>query len=499
MNRNSNLFVPLLMAGTAIAQSPSTFTPTGSMIAPRANHTATLLTNGKVLITGGSLLIPMGGRLVSSILSSAELYDPATGTFATTGNMSSARAGHTATLLTNGQVLITGGIVDHPPSLASAELYDPSMGTFIPTGSMSIGRVGHTATLLRNGEVLIAGGDNGGVPIFASAEIYDASTGTFTATGSMSMARLAPTATLLSNGKVLIDGGEGWSSPSAEIYDPATAAFTQTGGTTYYASYLSSGSASLLPDGKVLLTLYSHRDEDLDPTNMAELYDPSTGTFVATHNMGTYRNLPTATLLPDGNVLIAGLNYSGAGAPISHAEVYDPATDTFSPTGNMTGGRLGHAATLLPDGTVLVAGGAEWVSDGNGTNGPWSWFGTAELYHPATLIPAPVLYSLSGDGRGQGAIWHGDTGQLASADNPATAGEVLSMYTTSLIKGGVIPPQVVVGGQAAEILYFGDAPGYPGYNQVNFRLPAGAASGSAVPVRQTYLGRPSNEVTIGVR
>jgi hypothetical protein len=312
----------------------------------------------------------------------------------------------------------------------------------------------------------------------------------------MNMPRVGHTATLLSNGKVLVDGGEGGSGASAEIYDPSTGTFSQTGGTTYYPSYLSSGSTSLLPNGKVLLTLYSHRDEDLDPTNLAELYDPSSATFLATGNMTTYRNLPTATLLPDGTVLIAGLNYYTVGAAISHAELYDPAAGTFSVAGNMTAGRLGHTATLLPDGTVLVAGGAE--RDGN-TNSTISWLSTAELYHPATLIPAPVLYSLSGDGRGQGVIWHGDTGQLASADNPATSGQVLSMYTASLIKGGVIPPQVAVGGQAAEVLFFGNAPGYPGYNQVNFLVPEGVAAGSAVSVRLSYLGRTSNAVTISVQ
>ena len=104
--------------------------------------------------------------------------------------------------------------------------------------------------------------------------------------------------------------------------------------------------------------------------------------------------------------------------------------------------------------------------------------------------------ALSGDGR-TGAIWNGVTGQSASGGNPATAGDVLSLYTISLFEGGLVPPQVAIGSRLAEILFFGDAPGYPGYFQVNVRVPSSVAPGSAVPVRLTYLGRTSNAVTIG--
>jgi uncharacterized protein (TIGR03437 family) len=109
-----------------------------------------------------------------------------------------------------------------------------------------------------------------------------------------------------------------------------------------------------------------------------------------------------------------------------------------------------------------------------------------------------VLFSISGDGKGQGAVWHAQTGQIASAGNPAIA-EALSMYTTSLADGSVIPPQIAIGGRLAQVLYFGYAPDYPGYSQVNFFVPDGVLPGPAVPIRLTYIGRSSNAVTIGVR
>jgi hypothetical protein len=478
---------PLVMA-----QMPGTFTATGSMRSPRESHTATLLPNGKVLIAGGEV-----AGVPDDVLASAELYDPYWGTFAVVGNMSVARVVHTATLLGDGRVLIAGGLGGFG-ALASAELYDPSTGMFTATGTMAVRRAQQTATLLNDGRVLIAGGHNDTDGPLAGAELYDPSTGAFTNAGMMTIPRSGSVATLLSDGKVLIQGGQttGYTLVlGGEIYDPSAGTFSPTGGNTYGVLLESTGSASPLMNGKVLFILHTGEDT----SDKAAEYDPCAGAFTATGNMTALRYFSTATLLSDGRVLIAGLNYDsrGDGLAISHADLYDPAPGTFSATGNMLAPRTDHTATLLTDGTVLLAGGAAWFP-GNPSR-PFIDINTAEIYHPETSVPAPTLLSLSGDGNGRGAIQHAATYQLVSADNPAVAGEILAVYCTGLVAGNMIPPRVVIGGRMAEVVWFGNTPGYTGLNQINVRVPGGVAAGPAVPIRLTYIGRPSNEVTIGVR
>ena len=157
------------------AGSPIVFEETASLAIARVYHTATLLPNGKVLVTGG-----YDG---SNAFASAELYDPASGTWAETGSLAVARWRHTATLLPNGKVLVSGGLDNHLNALASAELYDPASETWTETGSLAIARGTHSATLLQNGMVLVAAGarNYNGSPI-ASAELYDPASGTGTAT-----------------------------------------------------------------------------------------------------------------------------------------------------------------------------------------------------------------------------------------------------------------------------------------------------------------------------
>ena len=135
-----------------------------------------------------------------------------------------------------------------------------------------------------------------------------------------------------------------------------------------------SHTATLLPNGKVLLV--GGGPPDATPVTpaflaSAELYDPVSNTFTATGSMSTDRVGHTATLLADGKVLIAG-GRPLASNEVATAEIYDPATGRFSATGSMNVPRAGHAAARLLDGRVLIAGGFNAAGS------------SAELFDPAT-------------------------------------------------------------------------------------------------------------------
>ena len=472
-----------------LAQSPGDFTATGSMITPRVYHTSTLLMTGKVLITGG--MYSNGFAATAS----AELYDPASGTFARTGDMTRPRSSHTATLLPDGRVLIVGGAFGN----LTAELFDPETGTFSTTGNTISDHQCQQAILLGTGKVFIVGGAaNDGFDPTPGAELYDPATGTFAPAGTyandnyyygFNTCQGAGSASL-ADGRVLIVWDEG----GAEIYDPGRGTFTRTSYTNPADYNDLPPTATLLLDGNVLVA--GGANQPVVYTG-AELYDSTTGTFTPTGDMTAARALASTILLPDGTVLMAGgLPFDFFGPAHASAELYDPVRGLFTPTSDMTTARWGHTATLLNNGRVLVVGGA--IDLRNDVTG-WSPISTAELYTPSVLLPPPVLLSLSGEGPGQGAVLHAGTARVVTASDPAVPGEALEIYGTGLKDGSVIPPQVFIGGQMAELLYFGDAPGYPGCNQVNVRVPGGVAPGSAVSVRLNYLNRPSNAVTIGVQ
>ena len=349
----------------------------------RYSPSATLLPNGKVLVAGGVNTNNPSGS--TNFLSSAELYDPATGTWTKISSMNTNRSRHTVTLLPNGKVLIAGGVnnynaVSGSIAITNAELFDPVAGTWTKTGGMNTNRGYHTATLLPSGKVLVAGGVSGVGNAYSSAELYDPATGIWTKTSSMNTNRGYHTATLLPNGKVLIAGGANKSFNSgesilfsAELYDPATGTWTNT---SSMSTNHSAHTATLLPNGKVLV---AGGLPIVGPLNLpnTELYDPASGTWTNTSLMRTNRYWHTATLLPNGKVMVAG----GINA-LSSVELYDPSTGTWTNNSSMKTNRYAHTATLLSNGKVLVAGGASGVGNA---------YSSAELYNylPLVVVQAP--------------------------------------------------------------------------------------------------------------
>ena len=324
--------------------------------------TATLFADGMVLVAGGTA----SGTAVQS----AYIYNATSRTFSATGILKYARTGATATLLPNGEILIAGGSSDGTAggALNTAELYNPVAGTFAVAGAastppnvMTAARFGATATLLTNGKVLIAGGQNSGA--LSSAELYDPTADTFTPTGSLGTARYNAAAVLLITGKVLIVGGMGSSGvlTSAELFDPTG---NSNAGTFSGAGNLNTmrtgATATLLLNGNVLIAGGSSDGTANGALNTAELYVD--GNFSPSSSMlNTARFNGTATLLPNGMVLLVG------GASGSSAELYDADSGKFDTTGSlMQADQASLTATLLNKDHVLVTGltsGAPPVAD----------------------------------------------------------------------------------------------------------------------------------------
>lgn len=379
LNRpTTRIFILAFLLATAptpaLAQS-GTFTQFSRMVNQHACHTATLLPGGIVFAAGGALTPTVNTTLA------ADLYEPSDGLFynfpeltlshscGSTATLLPGQAenvlivggsnaeiwsfsgdstialpnsvtNHTATLLANGTVLIAGGTDNTGNSLSSAEIFDPSTNTFSATGTMNSPRAFHTATLLANGKVLIAGGRfqccSGNESLgstLQSAEIFDPGSGTFSPAGNMAAPREQHSATMLANGTVLIAGG------------------------LVFSGYSASGFRS-----------------------SAEIYDPVAGTFSWVANMTNARYNHTATLLQNGMVLVVGGTnspshpvYKPFGNALATAELFDPSSDTFMPTGKMFFGRYQHQAVLLSSGIVLITGGFDL------TGTPLY---STELYHP---------------------------------------------------------------------------------------------------------------------
>ena len=282
-------------------------------------------------------------------------------------------------VLANASNTTGGGTASTPPSGAT--------GLWSRAASLATGREEHTATLLPNGKVLVAGGTDGRGKVLASAELYDPVRNRWTSAGSMAATRIGHTATLMASGKVLVAGGLVLPFPapslaSTELYDPASNKWSPA------APMIESRTrhtATLLPDGRVLVVgglTVTLQDGGLFPSQRtnAEIYDPKADRWSLTAPTDEHRLGHIAILLADGRVLVAG-GQSDSGTLLKSTEIYDPGQDRWISAAPMAVARFGPVATLLANGDVLVAGGLG--EEGNAFNIALT---SAEIYDPRTNL-----------------------------------------------------------------------------------------------------------------
>ncbi len=332
--------------GASEIYNPATgaITAAGSMNVAREQHMAVKLNSGKILFAGG---------YNNRYLKSMELYNPADGSFTATTDLISARSSAGAAVLRGGNILMAGGY--NGEYLKSAEIYDPSSEKVTNTGEMNVERSNPTVTLVNN-SVLVSGGFNGS--FLNSMEVYYTTSSSFSYVSSLLVAREGHTATVLSDGTVLLVGGCKNSQSdkqvcdefqsTAEIWNPSTNVNVMTKGELKTAR--ANHTATLLPDGKVLISGGRNANSAL---SAAEVYDPATGLFTAVGDMNTARQGHVATSLGDGRVVISG-GYSGQS--LSSIETYYQGAFTLAPS-TMSVRRYKHSATLLADGKILLVGG----------------------------------------------------------------------------------------------------------------------------------------------
>ena len=224
-----------------------------------------------------------------------------------------------------GNVLLAGGgggTLTASTGLATTEQFDFRRLAFTAGPTMNSARALHQAVTLADGRVLLCGGADALGAVLSTCEIYDPVANTFTPTGSMLTPRVLHAAVRMADGRVLVAGG-----------------------------------TSSLLDAVSTIT---------NVRNSTEIFNPATGTWTVSANLGGFRMLPSLSLLPNGRVLAAGgLEVSFLfGIPLSagttaSCQSYNPATNSWAAAAAMPGARTGHQfnQTTLQNGRVLMTGG----------------------------------------------------------------------------------------------------------------------------------------------
>ncbi|RSS58519.1 kelch repeat-containing protein [Streptomyces sp. WAC01280] len=333
-----------LAASALLDPAQGTWSQTGALGEPRRMHSLTVLRDGRVLAAGG---ITGTQAFPPHTLASTEIYDPDAGTWTPAPPMSGARYGHAATLLPDGRVLVTGGNRPRDTrtalTLTTAELFDPDTGTWSPAGELADARWHHIVAPLPDGRLLAVGGmaATGLVDptALAHCETYDPETDLWTATGALRDARFGHQAVPLPDGTVLALGGarsgaddarfDPYGPTRVERYDPVTEAWRDEAPLPWTRAY---PRALPLPSGEVLV-LGGADPAALDVGFPSALrFDPATRVWSAAGPLRTGRWAFGVTVLADGRVLAAGgVSRTGVAATVFAADVAAQEAEVYTP------------------------------------------------------------------------------------------------------------------------------------------------------------------------
>lgn len=376
---------------------------TGTMTVSHWGDAAWRRPDGRVMAVGGCGLTNCPTSFTQSacgqILANSDLWDPSSGTWTSAAAMITARTAFAGMPLPDGDLVVAGGctgtnctqINDAGACLATlctqttalAERYSFASGTWIAAGTLSSPRASLAGAPVGNGDALVAGGcDVGGCT--TDTERWIASSNTWSDRAALTAPRGYATATALSDGRVLVVGG--CADPlcatvlgDAAVYDPVADAWSDAGA---MSSPRAGHSATLLRDGSVLVAGGCTDASCSNVLSTAEIWKAlgSGGSFAPAPSMAGTRHHHTATLLANGEVLMAG-GADATGSTVPTSEVYLPIAREWLGTSAMLMSRAYHIGVELSDGRVLVGGGC----------------------NPQTCIPFAEIFSpdrLPGDGDG---------------------------------------------------------------------------------------------------
>jgi hypothetical protein len=331
-------------------------------------HTATLLKDGRVLIVGGRI---SGSAATKEV----HVYLPDKNLLQTVAPMQFERWGHSATLLKDGRVLVAGGSGSgSSTTYQSTEVFEPVANTWSPGPDLPSPRALHRAVLLASGDVLIAGGVASGLQL-KSFVIYQTGSNAFKQlTTSMTTKRAGLAMLLLKDSKVVLVGGFGGTDgktylDTLEVFDPATEAATAIA--AKMSDKRNFPTATLLPNGEVLIVGGEFCDSTCQNTSSDDLYDPTKDKITGISHVGVPPAFHAASALADGRVLITG----GIGqSDMSKVVIFDPAgSGAWVTAPSLLFKRYQHTSTTLLDGSVLVVGGT--VTD-------WTYVEQVERFYP---------------------------------------------------------------------------------------------------------------------